>query len=95
MVQLMQNGILNTKSPKEDGDWTLSSFENPLTDVRWGKCVSITVIEVIQPRVYTAEEKVLIDSCETKHPEICHSPLNKILYGHPYFKGFFPACQSP
>ena len=41
------------------------------------------------------EEKALIDSCETNHPEISHSPLNKILYGHPYFKGFFPACQSP
>ena len=84
MVQLMQNGISNTKSPKEDGEWTHSSFENPLTDVRWGKYVPITDIAVILPRVYTAEEKVLIDSCETKHPEVSHSPLNKILYGHPY-----------
>ena len=94
-VQLMQNGILNTKSQKEDCEWTLSSFENPLTNVRWGKCVPITDIDVILQRVYTTEEKKLIDSCETEHPEISHSPLNKILYGHPSFKGFFPACQSP
>lgn len=95
MVQLMQNGILNTKSPKEDDDWTISSFENPLTNVRWGLYVKITDIAVIQLRVYTTEEKALIDSCETAHPEISHSPLNKIFYGHPSLKGFFSACQSP
>ena len=93
MVQLMQNGILNTKSPKEDDDWTLSSFKNPLTDVRWGLYVKIT--EFNRGYIYTTEEKALIDSCETAHPEISHSPLNKIFYGHPSLKGFLSACQSP
>ena len=76
MVQLMQNGILNAKSPKEDGEWTLSSFENPLIDVRWGKCVPITDIDVILQRVYTTEEKKLIDSCETEHPEVSLAASN-------------------
>lgn len=91
----MQNGILNTKSPNEDGDWTLSSFENPLTDVRWGLRKPITDIDVIQSRAYTIEEKVLIDACEAKYPEVSHSPLGRILYGDPYYKGFFPACLDP
>ena len=94
-MQLMQNGILNTTSSKEDEDWTQHSFEFPLSDVRWGLRKPITDIDVIQSRVYTIEEKALIDACEAKYPEVSHSPLGTIFYGHPYYKGLYPACLDP
>jgi len=89
-VQLLQNGILD-----EDGNWSLKSFEFPMTDLRWGSRRPITDIVVIQLRVYTIEEKALIDACEAKYSETSHSPLNKIMYGLPYYKGLFPACREP
>ena len=79
----------------EGEDWSLKSFEFPLTDLRWGPRRPITDVVVIQLRVYTIEEKACIDACEAKHSEISHSPLNQILYGNPYYKGFFPACLEP
>jgi hypothetical protein len=91
----MQNGILNTTSSKEEGDWTLESFESPLSHLRWGLRKAITDIDVIQLRVYTIEEKALIDACEAKYPEVSHSPLGGIFYGHPYYQGFYPACLDP
>lgn len=94
-MQLMQNGILNTTSSKEEGNWTLRSFEFALSDLRWGLRKPITDIDVIQLRVYTIDEKALIDACEASYPEVSHSPLGLISYGHPYYNGFYPACLHP
>jgi hypothetical protein len=94
-VQLMVNVSLNNMLRNDDSDWSLSSFELPLADLRWGERVSISEITEIQVRVYTDPEKGLIDACEAKYPEISHSPLKKMLYGHPMYDGIFPCCVPP
>ena len=94
-MQLMRNVTFNNVSPKDDSDWSLNSFEVPLTDLRWGKRVPISDMTQIQLRVYTDKEKALIDTCEATYPNISHGPLKKILYGHPYYDGLFPCCLPP
>ena len=91
----MRNVTFNNVLPKDDSDWTLNSFEVPLTDLRWGKRVPISDMTQIQLRVYTDKEKALIDTCEATYPNISHSPLKKILYGHPHYDGLFPCCLPP
>ena len=88
-MQLMESVTSNSH---DINDWSLSSPELPLTDLRWGKCVPISDITVIQLRVYTDTEKARIDACEAEYPNISHFPLKGILYGHPYHDGLFPCC---
>ena len=63
-MQLIQNVSLKTNVEKGECDYSLSSFQFPLTYLRFGECVPISDITEIQLRVYTIEEKVLIDACE-------------------------------
>ena len=83
----MQNGIAKTMPSKDNIDFVCTTFESPLTDLRWGERVPITHITVIQLRIYTNDEKALIDECEAKFPEISHFPLKQIFYGHPMYDG--------
>ena len=88
-MQLMESVTSNSH---DINDWSLSSPELPLTDLRWGTCVPISDITVIQLRVYTDTEKAQTDACEAEYPNISHFPLKEILYGHPYHDGLFPCC---
>ena len=91
----MQNGIAKTMLLNDNSDFVCTTFESPLTHLRWGARVPITDITELQLRVYTIEEKALIDACEAEFPEIPHFPLNKIFYGLPWYDGLFPCCRSP
>ena len=90
----MKNVKPGTNFANDAHDYILFSFADELNTVIFGDEVRIARIWKTQNRVYSDTEKALIDKCEDESPDIPHSNLKKMLYGHPKHNGSSSFCKS-